>query len=186
MLIYDFRDDLRDIREQFPLDRDETKSIAESTGICHPVDSKSLVALVQTTDLVINLERDGRSVTLARSIKPSSERSKAQTVEKLEIERRYLHTRGIDWGLITERELPPVLLRNLKLLQACTSLDDLSQPFEGYYRERAGLIAAELENWPQAVLQQFCQAMDTRLGLEPGGTLLLVRHLLASRSGKRI
>lgn len=72
-LIYDFRDDVRDIREQFPLDRDQTRSITEAAGIRHPVDSKSRVGLVQTTDLVIDLERGGRIVTVARTIKPAAD-----------------------------------------------------------------------------------------------------------------
>lgn len=38
---YDFRDDVRDIREQFPLDLDQTRGIAEAAGIYHPVDGKS-------------------------------------------------------------------------------------------------------------------------------------------------
>lgn len=180
-LIYDFRDDVRDIREQFPLDLDRTRQIAERAGIRHPVDSKSRLDLVQTTDLVIDLERDGRIVTIARTIKPAVDLGKPRTIEKIEIERRYWAAHGIDWGIITERELPTVFCRNLELLQGCASLDDLNQPFEGYYRERAGLIAAELDRWPTATLQEFCQAMETRLGLDPGGTLLLVRHLLAAK-----
>lgn len=180
-LIYDFRDDVRDIREQFPLDLDRTRSIAEEAGIRHPVDSKSRVDLVQTTDLVIDLERDGKIVTIARTIKPADDLGKSRTIEKLEIERRYWMAQGVDWGIITERELPPVFFRNLELLQGCATLDDLNQPFEGYYNERAGLIAAELDRWPTTTLQQFCQAMETRLGLDPGGALLLVRHLLASK-----
>lgn len=180
-LIYDFRDDVRDIREQFPLDRDETRSIAEAAGIRHPIDASSRAPLVQTTDLVIDLDRGGKTTTIARTIKPSSELAKARTIEKLEIERRYWSVRGVDWGIVTERELPSALLRNLELLQACASLDDLKQPYEGYYRERAGLIATELERWPRATLREFCQGMATRLGLEPDGTLLLIRHLLACK-----
>lgn len=49
-LIYDFRDDVQDIREQFPLDLDRTQYIAEAAGIRHPVDRGSRVALVQTTE----------------------------------------------------------------------------------------------------------------------------------------
>lgn len=180
-LIYDFRDDVRDIREQFPLDRDQTRSIAEAAGISHPVDIKSRVDLVQTTDMVIDLERDGKIVTVARTIKTADDLGKPRTIEKLEIERRYWAAQCVDWGIITERELPPVFCRNLELLQGCATLDDLNQPFEGYHRERAGLIAAELSRWPTATLQQLCQAMETRLGLDPGGALLLVRHLLAAK-----
>lgn len=181
-LIYDFRDDVRDIREQFPLDLDHTLAISGDAGIRHPVDSKSRTELVQTTDLVIDLEHQGRIVTIARAIKPSDALGKPRTVEKLEIERRYCNSRGVDWGIITERELPPVLLRNLELMQGCALLDDLNQPFDGYYRERASLIAAELESWPNLTLQAFCAQMDSRLSLNPGGALLLVRHLLATKT----
>lgn len=41
-LIHDFRDDVRDIRERFPLSLDQTRSIAEAAGIRHPVDSKAV------------------------------------------------------------------------------------------------------------------------------------------------
>ncbi len=178
-LIYDFRNDVVDIREQFPLALMRPARLREAAGIAHPVDSKSRVDLVQTTDLVIDLERDGRTVTIARTVKPSEALGKRRTVEKLEIERRYWAAKGIDWGIVTERELPANLLCNLELLQGCAALGDLNQPFEGYYRERAGLIASALEAWPNATLQAFCQAMDTRMGLNPGGALLLVRHLPA-------
>lgn len=68
------------------------------------------------------------------------------------------------------------------MLQGCAILDDLNQPFESYYRECAALIAAELDRWPTATLQEFCLAMETRLGLDFGGVLLLVRHLLAAKT----
>ena len=180
-LIYDFRDDVRDIREQFPLDLDQTRDIARGAGIRHPVDSKSRVDLVQTTDLVVDLEQDGKLMTFARSIKPAEALSNPRTIEKLEIERRYWTDQGVDWGIVTERELPAVLIRNLEFLQGYARLDDLSQPFEGYYRERAALIAAELEARPDITLQAFCARMDDRLGHDTGGALLLVRHLLATK-----
>lgn len=118
---------------------------------------------------MIDLERDGKIVTIARTIKPAADLGKPRSIEKLEIERRYWMALGVDWGIITERELPPVFCRNLEILQGCHSLDDLNQPFEGYYRERAGLIAAELNLWPTATLHEFCCAMEARLGLGLGG-----------------
>lgn len=69
-LIYNFHDGVWDIREQFPLDLDQTRSIAKSAGIRHPVDSKSCVDLGQTTNLVIDPERNGKVFTIARTIKP--------------------------------------------------------------------------------------------------------------------
>ncbi len=59
-LIYDFRNDVRDIREEFPLDLSQTRDIAQAAGIADPVDSNSRTNLVQTTDLVVDLEREAR------------------------------------------------------------------------------------------------------------------------------
>lgn len=178
-LIYDFSDDLRDIREQFPLDLAETQQIAQEAGIRHPVDAKSRATLVQTTDLLLDLERGGRLITIARTIKPSEVLSNRRTVEKLEIERRYWMARGVDWGIITERDVPFNLLHNLEFLQGFASLEDLEQPSPDFYRERAALVAEELERHPDVRLQTFCQKTDARFGFNPGETLLLVRHLLA-------
>lgn len=180
-LIYDYLSGVTDIREQFPLDRESTLAIAEQAGIRHPQDVRTQTPLVQTTDLVIDIVRKGRSETLVRTVKPSSELQKARVIEKLEIERRYWTDRGVDWGIVTERELPATLIRNLELLQGCMWLDQLQQPFAGYYAERATLAASELEAWGSATLQQFCHAMDARLGMDNGGTLLIVRHLLATK-----
>ena len=181
-LIYDFRDDVCDIREQFPLDVEESCSIAEQAGIRHPVDSKTRVALVQTTHLLIDLEHDGRLVTVARAIKPSSELGKPRAIEKLEIERRYWAARGVDWRIVTERDSPPNLLRNLEFLQGCASLEDLVQPYDGFHQEKSALLAAELGRNNKLNLQEFCLEMDGRLGLETGGSLFLIRHLLAVKT----
>lgn len=64
-LIYDVRDDVRDIREQFPLNLDQTPGIADAAGIRYPVDSRSRV------DLLVDPAHGGKIVTIARTIKPS-------------------------------------------------------------------------------------------------------------------
>lgn len=71
------------------------------------------------TDFLPDVERSSRMVTLARTVKPSEALSDARTIAKLEIERRYWTSRGVDWGIVTERDLPPILLRNLDFLQGC-------------------------------------------------------------------
>jgi hypothetical protein len=52
--------------------------------------------VVVTTDLFIDLVRDGRAVSIARAIKSSDELDKPRTLEKLEIERRYWAERDVD------------------------------------------------------------------------------------------
>jgi hypothetical protein len=97
-LVYDYADSVSDIREQYPLDREETKAIAKEAGIVHPADSDCL--LVQTTDLLVTLlDQDGGKINLARSIKPAEHLRDQRTLEKLELERRYWERHGVDWRM---------------------------------------------------------------------------------------
>ncbi len=180
-LIYDFRDDMQDIREQFPLDVEVTRRISQEVGIRHPVDVRSRIELLQTTDFLLDLKRGDRIFTLARTVKPSEALNDPRTVEKLGIERRYWTSRGVDWRILTERDLPPILLSNLKFFQGCASLDEREQSFSDFYQQRSALVAADLERSRDLNLREFCRMTDRRFALEAGETLLLVRHLLATR-----
>ncbi|HYH22514.1 MAG TPA: TnsA endonuclease N-terminal domain-containing protein [Azospirillum sp.] len=71
--LLDWCDDVTDIREQFPLDREATRRIAEQLGIRHPHDTVTQTPLVMTTDVLVDVVRDGRKVTLARTVKPHDE-----------------------------------------------------------------------------------------------------------------
>lgn len=181
-LLFDWADDVEDIREQFPLDRAVTKRIAGEMGVRHPTDPTTKVPVVMTTDLVVDAVRDGRLVTLARTVKPAAELAKPRILEKLEIERRYWAERGIDWGILTEKEVPLALATAIFWVHSYGYLDNLSQPYAGYYEEKAALIRRELPNWPNHIsLGRFCSEMDNRLNLETGVALFLVRNLLATK-----
>ena len=100
-----------DIREQFPLlPVIETVEIAERLGIRHPRDPVSKYPYVMTTDFVITTPQGN----VARSVKLSSEFEKTRVQEKLEIERAYWEKRGIEWRIVTEKEIDYQKARNLE------------------------------------------------------------------------
>src|ERR687884_72384 len=53
----EWRPDVRDIREQFPLDLDETLAIADQLGLSHPRDRKTKDYVVMTTDFMITIKK---------------------------------------------------------------------------------------------------------------------------------
>ena len=54
-----------DIREQFPLTREDTWHIADEKGIKHPTDPKSQIPIVMTTDFLITIKGStGKSMSL--------------------------------------------------------------------------------------------------------------------------
>lgn len=180
-MIYDFKDEVVDIREQYPLYRERTERIAQDAGIKHPFNSKSETALVMTTDLLIDIERDGVRTQIARCIKPSSQLSEPRTIQKLELERRYWLEQSIDWGIITERDMPKELISNLLLLGSPQDLDHLQQPYPGYFAQVAEEISNIIPHYSKHSLREFAQQMDQQLGLRTGNTLALVYHLISSK-----
>ena len=94
--LLDWSDDVRDIREQYPLvDINQAIDIAEKADIRYPYDQKSGFPYVLTSDFYIETKQDAMVI----SVKSSSELGKPRVREKLEIERRYWTMRGIEWNM---------------------------------------------------------------------------------------
>jgi len=115
-----------DIREQYPLlPLSETQDLAKMCGIRHPTRLGSSEPVVMTTDFVVTVNQSIGVVEIARTVKPSQMLSKQRTLEKLEIERLYWQRRGVSWGIVTEREIPLILAKNVEWLHpfhACEGL----------------------------------------------------------------
>lgn len=180
--LLDWSDAVIDIREQFPLDRAITQRIAEELEVDHPRDMATRTPLVMTTDFVFDSVENGRMALHARAVKPAKDLDDPRALAKLEIERRYWTEQGAKWGIVTEKDLPEIPIRNIAWIHSFASLDHLSQPYEGYFREKADLLARELPNSRAPSLKQFSDEMDLRLGMDQGTALLLVRHLLARKT----
>lgn len=181
-LLFDWAQDVVDIREQFPLDRVATQRIADSMGVNHPCDVSTRTPLVMTTDFVIDVERNGRRLLLTRAVKPADELDKPRVVEKLEIERRYWQEQGAQWAIITEREIPRVMADNIAWVHSYGTVDSLAQPYPGYFVEKATLLLREVPVYRRQILAQFAADIDLSLSMETGTALMLVRHLIATRA----
>jgi hypothetical protein len=112
-----------DIREQYPLPLDDTLYLCNRWGIAHPADSVSGDPFVMTTDFVLTCLIDDEEIDFARTFKPAGELESVRTLEKFEIERLYWDDQGVNWGIVTERELPRTLIQNMELLHQYRSRD---------------------------------------------------------------
>ena len=111
--LWEWDEDILDIREQYPLYRIDTLKIAEQKNIRHPSDPKNQVPIVMTTDFLLTIKFGNEQKLFARAVKPSNELEKKRTIEKLELEREYWTQKGIDWAIVTEKEIPQELVRNI-------------------------------------------------------------------------
>ena len=117
--LLDFDPDVLDIREQFPLRLSETLEIASDLNISHPRHGNFPVPL--TTDFLVT-RHDGLH---ARTVKPSSELSNPRTIDKFSIEYAYWCDKGIDWKIVTEKQINKVRARNLRWLYSGQTASEL-------------------------------------------------------------
>lgn len=181
-LLLDWSNAVTDIREQFPLDRDMTRSIASKMGISHPVDRQSKTDIVMTTDFLVDVKTENGSTQIVRTVKPASELDDERTLEKLEIDRRYWRDwKGADWGLITDHDLPKQRIKNLRWLHEMQSLEHLVTPYAGYWEDRCARLIACLPQKSDMIIKQFVRYLESSQGFAAGEALMVIRHLAANK-----
>ncbi|SFQ87191.1 TnsA endonuclease C terminal [Bacillus mycoides] len=167
----DWAENVIDIREQFPLDREVTLQIAGDVGIKHPIDNKTNTPIVMTTDLFLTVREGSSIVYKARTLKLEKDLNDERVVEKFEIEKCYWEGQGIDWAIVTEKELPQTLLSNLKFLRDSYFVNE---------DEKLDLLMNEWSSFNGTVLENL-QAFDVRYNFEMGTAISLYKHALAKK-----
>lgn len=181
-LLLDWSDDVIDIREQFPLDRDMTRRIAAEMGVRHPIDMQSRTDIVMTTDFMVDIKRGNESILIVRTVKPSSALDDLRTLEKLEIDRRYWSNyKGCDWGLITDQDLPKQRIQNLRWLHELKSLEHLATEYPGYWEDRCARFMACIQQAEGMTIKHFVRNLEGSQGFAKGEALTVIRHLAANK-----
>ena len=105
-----------DIREQYPLDKDETKKIARSLGIRHPSNTMTTDLLVTKgkTHVAYSVKSSRKDVDYTLSESAVEEKLTKRTAEKLAVEKVYWQERGIEWKLVFKEDLDPVYINNIR------------------------------------------------------------------------
>ena len=110
-------------------------------------------------------------------VKPLSELKNPRTIEKLEIERRYWASKEIPWYIITEKELNPTVLDNIKWLYSSqTDMHDYDQllnalsNFEFFCQKHL-----------QMKLSDVCKSIDREYQQDLGQSLADLKQLMAHR-----
>jgi hypothetical protein len=182
ILIYDWDDATDDLREQFPLDRDETRWIARKMGVKHPKDPKTGVDIVMTTDVVVTVARDATKFMLARAVKPVKDlNANVRVLEKLEIERRFWEARRVAWAVITELDISAVRVSNLEWLAEMRSLDMVVAPHAHYWQDRCQQFLHALELAQGASMRWLCEHLEEQHGFRMGEALTVLRHLASNK-----
>jgi hypothetical protein len=175
-----------DIREQFPLisfDRklapmEETLAIAAERKIRHPQDSETKHPLVLTTDFLLTLEVDGKHVYHARTIKKVQELAHRRVIEKFEIERRYWQAHEVDWGIVTERDMPATVVKNIDIIHQSYFLPQFVE--HNKLIDTAQVLTEMVLEERSTSLAEVAKSCDHRLGVKRGSSLAVAYYLIAT------
>ena len=178
--LLEWSDMIQDIREKFPLeDLDKAQSIAKSRGIKYPVDLVSKVPVILTTDFVLTIKDEDGEKIIARTVCYSKDLAK--NLNRFEIERAYWESFGVDWGIVTEKEIPKVLSKNIEWIHKAYFLDKT----DGFsYLNDIHLIEimiSELVQSKDGNLTVVLNGLDKENGCDSGTFLTLFRYCVAHK-----
>jgi hypothetical protein len=112
-LVADWECGVSDIREQYPLSRDLTCSIADSLNVRHPQAHQT--EMVMTTDLLLD-QHSAQYPLRAIQVKPSAMQNDPRTEQKLVIEKRFWESMNISFKIVTEKSYDTNYIENLRWL----------------------------------------------------------------------
>lgn len=174
-MIFEHCDAVLDIRESFPL-LDAMEVIDNKDGLQFDkfTDAEGCPLVICTTFLLTMRDKAGEEKFVARSVKNTSELIKKITLEKLEIERRYWEARGIEWQVVTEKQLPRQLCDNIEWCRE-TLLEEMQED------ELARALLVHVQSNSSIPIKLLLNEFEYEQELEPGKGLWLFRYLLAKK-----
>jgi len=180
--LLDWEEKVVDIREHYPLLDLET--VLEDTAdlkLDKFIDKKTKEPYILTTTFLITLlNPDGQKSFAARSIKYASELSKKTTIEKLEIERRYWTAKGINWGIVTNKDINDVRAKNIEWIHSAMTSDGCNRLSIDEFNDLLdGLLYRLIDN--QQNIRKIISEFEKDYSLDAGVGLLLFKHLIASK-----
>lgn len=178
-LLFEFQSNVIDIRETYPLlDVHETIN-TEDLRFDKYRDKETNEPFVITTNFLLTLKgEDGKERYLARTVKNTSELKRKITFEKLEIERRYFFEKQIPWQIITEKQLPRQLAKNIEWVRE-TLLEGSEAELDK--EELSAHLLRELFNNNHLPVRQVLRLFDKEVGSPKGTGLFLFRYLIAKK-----
>lgn len=176
-LLLDNNPAVTDIREQFPLRRNDTRALASELQLKHPANNG--VDHVMSSDFLVDTSNrtEPKFVLQAKYVDSLND---SRTVEKLELERRYWQQKEVPWYLVTEREINAVAKENIDWLYVLKGELEATDMVEN--RVNIATFDTALAENPKLNIISLCKTIDQAYHLEPGESLYDFRMLCAARA----
>lgn len=172
-LIFTYSGNVSDLREQYPLPLIDTITICKQLGIRHPQENSEL--FIVTTDILVDLN-NGKKLAIA--VKPVSKLKNKRTIAKLQIERSYWESQGVDWYIFTEKEVSSALKQNLQWLKPF--LDPESSKDFNVTKDDTNALIIRLGKYQGGKVSKICGLLDDQYQVDAGTHITALRFAIAN------
>ncbi len=179
--IFEFSQVIVQIKEQYAVDINETRVIADTLGIKHPADPQTKELVPVDFDFFLEVKQgDGETRWIARTFKQKDKLCDRRVIEKFEIAREWCRQNNISWGIITEDELDSTVCKNIEKVNAYYDIASV-----GFKKLRAKERRRLIEYFVGQVLacsepiRDLCVELEEKFELEYGVGLGLFKYLVA-------
>lgn len=176
---FNWNDNVVDIRERFPvLDRKKTMEIAEEYQIKYPIDPQTKTPLVICTDFLITIKEKNQDILLARTAIPYKRLENERQLDKFKLEYLYWRNQGVNWGIITDYDIPKVIIDNIRWVFKAYWLNNPSKETNELIEILKRSFQTDIKT---GTLASFLTKLDEDYNQEPGTFLDLTKHLIAHK-----
>lgn len=182
--ILEYSNNVKDIREQFPLlPIEDTISIADELGLKHPKNPETGEDIVMTTDFLITVSTKDGIKEVARTIKSKDDLLDKRILEKFEIERVFWKKRDIDWAIVTEEEIDKIIAHNISFVQGYRNIKGIDGFNDMDSLEIQDLVYEFLKRIidDQRSVRAICLEFDKDMNLKNGCGLSIFKYLIINK-----
>lgn len=183
--LLEWEDSVIDIREHFPLlDFEDVVKEKDDLNLNLFKDKNSgLTYIIYTSFLITIKDADGQKRYIARSLKADYELQRKRSIERLEIERRYWLNKNIDWGIVTQKDIPVIKAKNIEWVHSSLHFTNERGIEKDEMAYLSDILLEKLTDRQQAI-RKIVAEFDKEYKLQTGTGLFIFKHLIATKKIK--
>lgn len=180
--IYEFAGK-EDIREHYPLleGMEEIIPNLDEELIKRLINQKTGEPLILTTTfLITEKDENGELSYFARSVKDYRQLENKQVIERYEIMKKYWEGRGVDYGIITNKEIPLMIAKNIEFIHPYFHLEEygIEDEMQIFLKNR---LVDMIGNSETKQINEILSMFDSEFNIDQGTGITIYKHLLSRK-----
>ena len=180
--IYEFAG-MQDIREHYPLleGMEEIIPNLDEELLKRLVNQKTGEPLILTTTfLITEKDENGELSYFARSVKDYRQLENKQVIERYEIMKKYWEGKGVDYGIITNKEIPLMVAKNIEFIHPYFHLEEygIEEEMQGFLKNR---LVDMIGNSETKKINEILSMFDNEFNIDQGTGIAIYKHLLSRK-----